>query len=335
VRVVLLARLFYSGQTTHTVELARELARQGHTVALLSHGPCHLAAWTHACRTLEREGVACHRHARPGEALAAAVQLDPQILHVHSSDLLPLAAQVAAETGAPVIFTAHGLGTLRQPLVKKADRVIAVGPRVHQELCAGGVQRLALVGNGVDTDRFRPGKKGRTLQVAFVGRVDETKRRGLDELIEAVAMIPRVRLVVASNQRPSHPRCVAAGWLWDVAPLLAESHVVAGAGRAIREGMASGCVGLLLGSAYGGVVSPAALFRGRGGALWFPASDGDPPDRQSIRRDLVRLVQDERHRRALARWSREYAVRHFSLKRMAREVVSVYADALAERAAVG
>ncbi len=126
-RVVLLARLFYSGQTTHTVELARELARQGHTVALLSHGPCHLAAWTHACRTLEREGVACHRHARPGEALAAAVQLDPQILHVHSSDLLPLAAQVAAETGAPVIFTAHGLGTLRQPLVK---RPIASSPSV-------------------------------------------------------------------------------------------------------------------------------------------------------------------------------------------------------------
>src|SRR5690606_22670690 len=153
-----------NGDDAVRVELARELARQGHTVALLSHGPCHLAAWTHACRTLEREGVACHRHARPGEALAAAVQLDPQILHVHSSDLLPLAAQVAAETGAPVIFTAHGLGTLRQPLVKKADRVIAVGPRVHQELCAGGVQRLALVGNGVDTDRFRPGKKGRTLQ---------------------------------------------------------------------------------------------------------------------------------------------------------------------------
>ena len=87
--------------------------------------------------------------------------------------------------------------------------------------------------------------------------------------------------------------------------------------------MASGCVGLLLGSAYGGVVSPPPSPAAGEAALWVPASDGDPPDRQSIRRDLVRLVQDERHRRALARWSREYAVRHFSLKRMAREVVSV------------
>jgi len=334
VRVLLLARLFYSGQTTHTVELARELFRQGHSVNLLSYGRCHLAAWTHYSQVLQSEGIPCHRPLSWDQARAVARQAEPEVVHVHSSDLLALAGEVARETGAPVVFTAHGLGTLRAPLVEEADQVIAVGPRVYEELRAAGLERLTLIGNGVDTERFRPGKKGPILQIAYVSRVDAAKRRGLYELIEAVAMIPRARLVVASNERPSHPACTAVGWLWDTAPLLATSHVVVGAGRAIREGMASGCVGIVLGSAYGGVVSPAALAQGRHGSLWFSGDEGEVPDRQILRRDLVRLTQDELQRRTLAKWSREYACRHFSLKQMARAVAHVYQEALAERIAV-
>lgn len=332
-RVMLVARLFYSGQTTHTVELARELARMGHRVSLLSHGRCHLAAWDYFSQALRRDGIESFRAPAPQDALAFAAKAKPDAVHVHSSDLLPLARQIAGEAGAPLIFTAHGLGTVREPLLREADRVIAVGPRVYQELCGAGLERVELIANGVDTDRFRPGNKARGLKVAYVSRVDASKRRGLYELIEAVAMIPGAQLVVASNERPSHPACSSAGWLWDVAPLLASSHVVAGTGRAIREGMASGCVGLVLGSAYGGIVSPAALAEGVGGALWFSGAEGAEPDRQAIRRDLVRLAQDELHRRALARWSREYACRHFSLSRMARQVVGVYQDAAGRRMA--
>lgn len=333
-RVVLLARLFFSGQTTHTVELARELARQGHTVTLLTHGRCHLAAWGHACRWLPGEGVQCQRALDPDEAVAAGTAARPDVIHVHSPDLLGLARRIAGKTGAAVIFTAHGLGTTREPLVKEADRVIAVGPRVYQELLLAGVERVALIGNGVDTDRFRPGRKGPSLQIAYVARVDASKRRGLYELIEAVSMIPGARLVVASNERPAHPACTAVGWLWDVAPLLASSHVVVGTGRAIREGMAAGCVGLVLSQAYGGVVSPAALAHGQAGALWFSGADGEAPSRQTLRRDLVRLAQDERHRRALSKWSREYACRHFSLRRMASEVTALYSEALAQKVAI-
>ena len=220
------------------------------------------------------------------------------------------------------------------PLVRQVDRVVAVGPRVCRELRDEGVSNVALIANGVDTERFRPGRKARTLQIAYVGRVDSTKRRGLGELIEAVSMVPGARLIIASNERIVHPRCTSLGWVWDVAPLLATSHVVVGAGRAVREGMAAGCVGLVLNTTYCGIVSPAALAHGQGGALWFSGTDGEPPDRQAIRRDLLRLAQDERNRRALAKWSREYACRHFSLAQMVKELIALYQDALSERMVV-
>lgn len=332
---MLLARFFYSGQTTHTVELARALARKGHSVSVLTQGRCHLGAWKSCSKQLKDEKIDALRAKSEEEALAFARDLSPDVVHIHSSDLIPLGQTAGRVAQAPVIFTSHGLGVGRSsPLVKKVDRVIAVGPRIYRDLLEAGVSRVSLVANGVDTERFRPGKKARNLQVIYLGRVDASKRRGLTELIEAVSMVPGAHLIVASNERPQHPSCTSLGWVWDVAPLLASSHVVVGAGRGIREGMAAGCIGLVLNATYGGVVSPAALAKAEGGSLWFSGADGDPPDRQVIRRDLLRLAQDERNRRALAKWSREYACRHFSIDQMAEEIVSVYLDALSARRVV-
>lgn len=329
---MLLARFFCSGQTTHTVELARELARQRHPVTVLTHGRSHPSAWQTHARMLEEENIPAFKVDGKEEARSLASAHRPEILHVHSSDLVPLAKAIAHEQGCPIVVTAHGLGVCRKsPLVKEVDRVIAVGPRIYRELVSEGVRHPSLIANGVDTERFRPGRKGRAFQIAYVGRVDASKRSGLKELIEAAATIPGAHLVVASNESPAHPACTCLGWVWDVAPLLATSHVVVGTGRAIREGMASGCVGLVLGKTYRGVVGPAALEQREYGALWFSDDGGEKPDRQTIRRDLVRLVQDERHRRALGRWSREYACRHFSLQRMVQEVVALYQEAVASR----
>lgn len=331
-RVMVLTRFFQSGQTTHALELARELARQGHVVTVLTQGRSHPDAWEFGTQALAQEAIETLEAEETEHALSLARLAKPEILHVHSSDLIPLAKAIAQEEACPLVVTAHGLGVARaHPEIAKADRVIAVGPRIYQELAGQGIGRLSLIANGVDTDRFRPGRKGRPFQIAYVGRIDGRKRSGLMELIEAVAMIPGARLLIASNEHPVHRACVSLGWVWDVAPLLAESHVVVGTGRAIREGMASGCAALVLGATYRGVVSPAALENGQNGALWFPQDGGEAPKKDIIRRDLVRLLQDDRHRRALGRWGREYACRHFSLKQMVQEIVGLYQEAVFER----
>lgn len=333
-RVMLLARFFFSGQTTHVVELALELARQGHSVFVLTHGRCHLRAWEYCSRRLRRAGIEATRVSDPQKAAAWTKERSLDVIHVHSSDLIPLGQSLARAVGVPLVVTCHGLGVGRSfPSLREADRVIAVGPRIRQDLLESGLSSISLIPNGVDTDRIRPGKKAPKLQIVYLGRVDAAKRRGLQELIQAVDGVPGARLMIASNERPRSPHCVPLGWVWDVAPILASSHVVAGAGRGIREGMAAGCVGLLLNTTYGGVVGPSSASWSQDGWLSLSGTDGEPPDRQVIRRDLLRLAQDETRRRALARWSREYACRHFSLRHMAQQVVALYQDANGDREA--
>ena len=326
----MVARLFLSGQTTHLVSLARALARREHTVGVAASGRIDPAAWRLYVPELEGAGVACLRVANTAELEEAARRFSPDVIHCHSSDLLAAAVAAGERLAVPVVFTCHGLGVASSPAVRKAAAVIAVGPRVLGELQEAGVERAHLIGNGVDVTHFRPAEKERELTVAYVGRVDAGKRRGLDELAAAVAAIPRARLLVASNDRPAAPQCIALGWVHDVAPVMRTAHAVFGTGRAIREGMACGCVGFVLGRRYGGIVTPATLGRTAPEDRPFPSFsglDGEPPDSGRLRLDLIRLWQDPRRRLRLARWSRTFACAHFSLDDVAERTLAVYAGA--------
>lgn len=322
-RVLFLSGFYLSGQTTHAVELARALRALGHAVWFFTRGRAQLPAWRIYEPALRCCGVETRRFDERLRLIDAAVELRPEVVHCHSSTLLNDAAEIGRRTGAPVVFTAHGVGVSRRALTR-ADWVIAVGPKVEAEVRRAGAGRVALIGNGVDLDRFSPGPKERTPTIAYVGRVDTAKRRGLAALVQAARRVGRLH--VASNDWPQGSGVTAHGWLADVAPLLRRAHVVVGTGRAIREGMASGCVAIVLGSRYGGVVRPKSLPDGAFPS--FPGDAGLPPDPALIQRDLVALFQNRARLEALARWSRKYAVRHFSLERMARRVAGVYACTL-------
>lgn len=319
-RVLFLSGFYLSGQTTHAVELARALRALGYAVSLFTRGRAQLPAWRAYEPVLRGGGVEARRFDNRTRMIDAALQLRPQVVHCHSSTLLADAAEIARRVGAPVVFTAHGLGIPRRALAL-SDWVIAVGPKVEAEVRRAGARRVWLIGNGVDLVRFAPGPKERLPTIAYVGRVDAAKRRGLAALVQASRRVGRLH--VASNDRPQESGVTAHGWLADVAPLLRRAHVVVGTGRAIREGMASGCVAVVLGARYAGVVRPSSLAAGAFPS--FSGQSGSPPEPALIERDLLALFQSRARLEALARWSRRYAVRHFSLERMARRVASVYA----------
>lgn len=283
-------------------------------------------------RELTQAGISCLRVKNSAALHASVRRFNPDVIHTHSSDLLPVSREITRELNIPLIFTCHGLGIPhRQTKIKEADAVIAVGPRILGELRDAGIEQVALIGNGVNLDHFRPGEKGSPFQVAYVGRVDAKKRRGLYELIDAVHGIPRARLLVASNDRPNvsndtHVRSL--GWLQDVAPLLAQSHALFGTGRAIREGMAAGCIPFVLGERYSGMVSPANS-HSQGGIPSFAGSTGELPNRARIRLDLIRLMQDDTFRKAQSAWCQEYARKHFSIADIARTTETLYRQAIA------
>lgn len=342
-RVVLAARFFFSGQTTHVVELARELARSGHRVAVLTTARGHVEAWRAYQAPLAEVGVVTERVDDSAGMGRFCQAFAPDVLHVHSSDLIGPCSELCDACGIPVVVTAHGLGVAENaPRIHRVHAVIAVGGNVRADLHRAGLRRVVVITNGVDTDRFSPdgfSPGGRVelrrgvpspITIAYVGRIDALKRRGLVELIEAVALLPGARLLLASNERVNRPHVTSLGWQVDVAPLMAKSHVVVGTGRAVREGLAAGRVAMLLGEAYGGVVSPEhpGTRQGDGDGYGFSARAGRPPRREEIRRDLIRVLQAESHYRGLCRWGRAFALRHFSLKAMAAAVTRVYAAAL-------
>jgi phosphatidylinositol alpha-1,6-mannosyltransferase len=107
--------------------------------------------------------------------------------------------------GEEVVQTAYNrLARLRGAALRASDIVLAVSRFTRERLTSDfGVapERIRLVPNGVDLDRFSPGDAAAEPFVLGVGRLIE--RKGFDRLIEAFALIasdfPAYRLCIAGT----------------------------------------------------------------------------------------------------------------------------------------
>ena len=81
-------------------------------MSVLTQGRCHISAWKFYARRLSEENIAASRVQGREEAVAFSREHRPNVVHVHSSDLISLGLSIAREFQAPVIFTSHGLGVL-------------------------------------------------------------------------------------------------------------------------------------------------------------------------------------------------------------------------------
>jgi glycosyltransferase involved in cell wall biosynthesis len=149
----------------------------------------------------------------------------PDVVHAHywMSGLAALTA--TAGRRLPVVVTFHALGSvsrrhrgdrdtspdtragLERTLGQLADRVLALSTDDAVELTRMGIPRTSvhIAPSGVDTERFTPvgpvaPRSGRVHRVLSVGRPVE--RNGFDDLIEAMARVPRAELVIAGGPPP-------------------------------------------------------------------------------------------------------------------------------------
>jgi glycosyltransferase involved in cell wall biosynthesis len=172
------------------------------------------------------------------EAIAkTAAKWRPDILHLHSFWLWPLAEGLRARLGKPLVYTVHSLDRAeyelgrgpsecltqwvgQQSVISNADRVIALTQSEREllkEYCPGVDGRVRVVGNGIEdlalTPRAENGDSTAPL-VLFNGRFVE--RKGIHELMKAIEIVltqaPAVRFVLAGG----HRGCTAAhmeSWL--------------------------------------------------------------------------------------------------------------------------
>jgi glycogen synthase len=151
----------------------------------------------------------------------------PDILHLHSFWLWPIAQGLCARLGKPLVYTVHSLDRAeyelgqgprecltqwvgQEAVIRGADRVIALTQSERElldEYCPGLHQHVRVVGNGIDDDIVtKPSvvRQGASAPlVLFNGRFVE--RKGIHELMKAIAVVvneaPTVRFVLAGGHR--------------------------------------------------------------------------------------------------------------------------------------
>jgi glycosyltransferase involved in cell wall biosynthesis len=225
------------GQNVHVLELSSVLADMGHQVTVWTRRDDDALPAT----VPARPGVVV-RHVDAGparpvpkddlvpylpaftRALEDAWSADPpDIVHGHfwMSGMVALAAAAAR---IPVVQTFHALGSVKRrhqgaddtspdgrvraelAVARQVDRVLATCTDEVFELARMGAprRRMTIVPCGVDTTTFTPDgptiPRGNRPRLVSLGRL--VRRKGVDEVIEAMRRLPAAELVIAGGEGP-------------------------------------------------------------------------------------------------------------------------------------
>lgn len=376
------------GQNVHVAALAAGLAALGHEVVVHTRrddpdlpdrvpmGPGvvvdHVAAGPH--RALPKDDLLPFMPALGDELGRRWAAAPPDVVHAHFWMSGVAARPHALRLGIPFVQTFHALGTVKRrhqgaqdtspagrlkaeaALARDADRLIATCSDEVFELVRMGAhrRRISVVPCGVDLARFTPGgpvapRRPGVARLLSVGRLVE--RKGVGEVVAALAALPGVELVVAGG-----PDRGALGADPEAARLteLARRHGVAGRvhllGRVGRDALPA-----LLRSADAVVCTPwyepfgivpleamacgvPVVASSVGGLIDTVVDDVNglrvpPRDREALVASLRRLLADPALRARLGRGGVARARSRFGWPMVARATADAYAALTAAAAA--
>ena len=176
-------------------------------------------------------------HVSVSDATEAGVKVacawHPDVIHLHSSSLWPVAFLIRQAFGTPIVVTVHSLDRLeyewgrsstnwepQEAMFNGADRVIAVSESQRDLLvhyCPAVAQRVRIVGHGIDDSpgarqSARRRRSGAPL-VMFSGRFNAHK--GMHELLEAIPEVlaaePETQFVLVGGS--GNATDVESAWL--------------------------------------------------------------------------------------------------------------------------
>lgn len=355
--------LGYGGAETHLITLAEKLTDLGHTVTVASSGGklvsdltvraehIKLPVFSRRLYRMICSSIALNRLIRKG---------DFDIVHTHARIPSLLCRRSSKKYGAAHIVTAHAhfkmTPTLRR-LSVWGDRTIAVSEDI-KELIAGSCDilpdRITVISNGIDTDRFSPSSRprDRVKNIIFVSRMDSD-----------CSLVARLLCRIAGRLREEFPDITITivgggndldaisaladgmntalgdkvikilGNRQDVNDLMGKADIFVGVSRAALEAAACGLPIILAGNeGYGGILSvennensnkklaEMTNFCARG--LPLPTAD-------HLLNDIKKLINmPSRMRLELGLAARRYVLANNSLNSTVKETVSVYEKAL-------
>lgn len=326
--VLHLNRFFHSGQTTHVFTLVREQQRQGHTAKLVMESHPSYQTLELYRQTMAELGAVI-TNPNDQEALHRQIKGSTfHLIHAHSSLTFHTAAALAERLDIPFVISCHGLELNQQeylPYLLKASAILCISQRVANSL-REFADKIQLVPNGVDLEEFLPGEKTEPVKIALVARIDSSKTKGYAQFCKAVDLLEGVEFYVAANKKPPSSKATYLGWTNEVDRLLAQTHIVAGTGRTIIEGLAAGNVALILGRTYQGILTPENTAKQKYRDLSGLA--GSDPCYRTIFFDLAMLSQNRIYLRQLQKFGRELAEKEFDNRQLTKKIIDIYQKTL-------
>jgi D-inositol-3-phosphate glycosyltransferase len=223
------------GQNVHVADLARALGRQGVEVVVhtrrddpslsrqVAFAPGVVVDHVDGgpAEPIPKDELLPHMDAFADDLAGRWAFEPPDIVHSHFWMSGRAALRAARPLGIPVAHTYHALGVVKQRhqgaadtspkvrihaervIARCADRVIATTADERREVIAmgGSPRRTAVVPCGVDLERFRPDgpilSRGERPRIVVVSRL--VARKGIGNVIAAIARVPDVELVIAGG----------------------------------------------------------------------------------------------------------------------------------------
>ena len=310
-RVLLTTRFYRNGQTTHVLTLCAELLRQGHEVFLIiSQLDCpQYATW------LKKAGIPYSRHGDPLRLVGLIKKWKPDLIHNHSGQTLEATISLGELLQVPTLTTTHYLDFQPQELLPKQAAVIVIS-REMQNLFQLPVPTF-LVENGVPLPKETKRKKF-SKQALFLAQVTQGKENHFAHMAKKL-LAWGWKVKSAGNWR--YPGVQYLGWVTDVWPLIYQTDLVVGTGRAIREGMASTCATWVLGEYCDGLVTPQTVqaFRRTNFSGRTTKNPFNP-------KEAALLLQnpDQELFYKLGNFGREYATRNFAIETIVHRHIHIY-----------
>jgi glycosyltransferase involved in cell wall biosynthesis len=344
----------FGGGERHLADLSHALTDLGHEVYAASVPGSPLWSELSFLPNTRTLALSPGNYVKNLTALAAFVRSHGiEIVHAHAARDYHLAAMaVRLAPRARFVLTRHVLFPLRRinrPLLRSVDRVIAVSRAVAESLQNGVIDssKIAVVHNGIDTDRFNRSVGHSDEMPILVGTVGHLAPiKGHDIFLRAAALIsarrPEVRFIVIGedkspqlDHRRSLENLVAElnlngivtmpGWRDDMPAVLSSLALFVSAARsepfglAIVEAMAAGLP--VIATASEGAME--IIDDGFSGKL-VPVDDPE-----ALAQAINDLLDNPLERARLGHNAQLAARERYSLARMASDTEQVYREVLA------
>jgi glycosyltransferase involved in cell wall biosynthesis len=302
-----------------------------------------------------------HLNLRAYRILSAALdRYDIDIVHAFHFNSYFLSLFAAVGRNIPVVYTVVWLMP-RMRFPSYPGRVIFVAEefRDHAGPILGDRPRdMLVIPNRVDLDMFHPDVDWRDfaarmhlpgdgLKISFMSRMDGIKIGSLRYILRGAELLAArrecvtlaiagdgplrgevARLAEGINERAGRPVVRLLGTILETPQLIAWADIVLGIGRSAFEGMAGGRTTLVVGeNGLAGVVRPETSSTLQ--YYNFSGRNLTEPAEPALLADAIERIADEPETSdRLARYAREYVFEHYDYRAGARQLESVYRQAL-------